>query len=145
MFFMEFYFARYREEELGWNTAFGNTLVLIFVTIDLAKHVYYKTQLTVTPETAIVIAILFLGILMTSVDYWHLLPKKIAYDVSSKLPINFIAYAAIILVYTDRSYIPLDYITGIAFLFILVVLAILVGMIHLITPKAQTVKIPEAP
>ena len=32
---MTIYFAKYRDEELGWNTALGNSLVLIFVSVAL--------------------------------------------------------------------------------------------------------------
>jgi len=37
---MEFYFGRYEKEELGWNTAVGNALVLLFVAMDLYRYVY---------------------------------------------------------------------------------------------------------
>ncbi|MEK6921550.1 MAG: hypothetical protein AABX82_06710, partial [Nanoarchaeota archaeon] len=30
-FFIELYFGRYKTEELGWNTAFGNTISLLWV------------------------------------------------------------------------------------------------------------------
>lgn len=39
---MSFYFGRYKKEELGWNTAFGNSMVLIFATVDLLRHQYLE-------------------------------------------------------------------------------------------------------
>jgi hypothetical protein len=30
---MTVYFAKYKDEELGWNTALGNSFILIFVSI----------------------------------------------------------------------------------------------------------------
>ena len=32
--FMQIYFGRYKSEKLSWNTAFSNSLILIFVGID---------------------------------------------------------------------------------------------------------------
>ena len=40
---MTFYFGVYKREELGWNTALGNTIVLMFVAIDLLRTVYHYT------------------------------------------------------------------------------------------------------
>ena len=40
LLFTEFYFSRYTYEELGWGSAFGNALVLIFVSLDLLRYLY---------------------------------------------------------------------------------------------------------
>ena len=40
---MTLYFGRHRDEELGWNTAFGNSLTLLFVSIDLFRYIYHLT------------------------------------------------------------------------------------------------------
>ena len=37
---MEFYLGRYKEEDIGWSEALGNALVLVFVSIDLFRHLY---------------------------------------------------------------------------------------------------------
>src|SRR4051812_16533448 len=34
---MEFYYERNRDEELGWGSALANSLILVFVAIDLIK------------------------------------------------------------------------------------------------------------
>lgn len=131
---MEFYFSRYSDEELGWNTAFGNSLVLIFVAIDLARKLYTTTFLQIDTKAAIVLAIIIEGFLLTLIDFFHILPKQIAFKISHKLPINFTAIIAVILVYTN---IPVDWITCVAFLFLLVVIVVITGMVHLIMPKVR--------
>lgn len=123
---MEFYFGRYKDEELGWNTAFGNTLVLIFVSIDLFRHLYEPSgqsalQFIASASNIKVIVPLIiagLALLLMVVDFFHFLPKKIAYILSSPAYVNLIGLLGIIIVYTT---IPLDWTTvfACALLFIL--------------------------
>ena len=40
---IELYFGRYSSEELGWNSAISNSLVLIFVALDLFRKVFDKS------------------------------------------------------------------------------------------------------
>lgn len=131
MLLLEFYFGRYKEEELGWNTAFGNSLVLIFISVSLVRHLYTNSLWNET-NIIVVSALITFGLLLTIIDFYHLLPKEIAYNISSKIPLNFIAYVAIILVYID---LPIDYITASAFISILLLIFIIVGIIHFVTPK----------
>jgi len=133
MLLLEFYFGRYKEEELGWNTAFGNSLVLIFISVSLVRHLYTNSLWNET-NIIVVSALITFGLLLTMIDFYHLLPKEMAYGISSKIPLNFIAYVAITLVYIE---LPIDYITASAFLTILLLLFILVGIIHFTTPKSE--------
>ena len=147
---IELYFGRYIEEELGWNTAFGNTLVLIFVAIDLAKHLYLTngSMFIFDFKLAIVLAVLLEGLLLTFLDYFHSLPKKVAFQISSKFPTNYVAYIAIILVYTNPEYIPLDSITFFAFIFALIVFLSVITIIHFIVQKVRSqlkMSAPEPP
>jgi hypothetical protein len=142
---IEFYFGRYKEEELGWNTAFGNSLVLIFVSIFLAKYMV-ETGLIFEDSTRLIIVsiIVFLGILLTIIDFFHILPKKIAFEVSSKLPMNFLAYISIILVYTDRAHIPLDITTSSAFILLFITFTIAIQLIHFLAPEDHS-ELPAVP
>jgi len=112
MLLMELYFGRYTKEELGWNTAFSNSLVLIFVSIDLLRQLYYQGVLFAFEiKTALVLAIILEGIILTGLNFFHVLPKKWSFSIASKLPINIVAYFTIILIYTN---IQLDLLTGAA-------------------------------
>lgn len=142
MLLTELYFGRYKFEELGWNTAFGNSLVLIFVSIDLIRHIYnlegWQGLSVVTPQTVLVVAVIFEGVLLTSATFYHLLPREFAFNLSSKLPINFIAYISVVLIY---SRIPVfDFFTILSSLILLVIFAGAVKAIQLFEPKAVDVE-----
>ena len=146
---MEFYFGRYSKEELGWNTAVGNSLVLIFVAIDLFRHIYGDTgfslqllaDMSVKSFIATVIAIE--GIWIFFIDFFHIVPKKFAFVVSSVLPINFTAYLAIVCVYSDILEPPTTFnyiVTSIAAIVVFIATVILFGIIHIIEPKAEEIE-----
>jgi hypothetical protein len=133
MLLIEFYFGFYVEEELGWNTAFGNALVLMFIGLDLGRHLYENNVLFKDDiKTIIVIAVLIEAALIAFFDFFHVLPERFAFKISGTLPINFIAITAIILVYAS---IPIDFMTISALFLLLIVLSIGIGIIHFIEPK----------
>lgn len=141
---MQFYFGRYNKEELGWNTAVGNSMVLIFVSIDLLRYIYGDTgvntlELTNIPlhnfkATVIALVVGAAGFLMMFTNFFHVLPKKLSFFMSSSLPVNLMAYVAITLVYTS---IPLDLMTLLAGLILFIVLLIIFNVLHLIEPKSD--------
>lgn len=105
---MTFYFGKYKLEELGWNTAVGNSLVLIFVSIDLMRYLYHSplppaidNYFTQPVKTAIAIFILAEGLFLVFTNFLHWLPKKAAFFISAPLPVNLTAYVAITIVYTN--------------------------------------------
>ena len=121
---LEVYFFRNTDEELGWNTALANGLVLLFVGIDLTRHLFDH----VSPVEVIKVLFasikagkgvsglmvpLFLltyGLVLVVVTFFHLLPKSIAYKLASHAPVNFVAYIAVAAVYSEKAGtpIPLD-------------------------------------
>lgn len=142
---MELYFSRYEDEELGWNTAFGNSLVLIFVSASLIKNMYLQGQLSAGLDPlklGTVIAVLLVGFILTVLDYFHAAPEKIAFGLSSRLPINFLAYSAILVVYGG---LPIDFITAAGFVVVLLLVAISLRLISDLVPKVREIFIPEPP
>jgi len=134
LFLTEIYFSRYKFEELGWNSAFGNSLLLLFVSIDLFRYLYNNDLLdTITIKTALAIAVLLMAIFLILIDFFHLIPENVAYGMSSKLPMNFIAYMSIILIYSP---IPLDLATLIAAFGLLVIFSSIVVLLRSIIPTA---------
>jgi hypothetical protein len=142
LFLMELYFGRYKDEELGWNTAFGNVIILLFVAAYLANHIYTNELYFNSTKVTVAATVVLAGIILMIIDFYHLLPKKIAFQISSKLPINFLAFSAIILVYTN---IPIDYITLYAFIGILLGLSIFIGLIHVLSPHVREKFLPKPP
>lgn len=136
---MEFYFNRYKAEELGWNTAFSNSLVLIFVSLDLLRFLYTHGMLDyVTLENALVIAVVFLGLTLTVMTFFHALPKELAYGFSSRLPINIVAYLAVVIIYAG---IMIDFYTAVASVFFAVLVGLVLKLISWLIPESG--EIPE--
>ena len=71
---MELYFGRYKKEELGWNTAFGNSLILIFVSANLINHLINNNLWADPVKAGVVFTLLILGFTLTLLDYFHALP-----------------------------------------------------------------------
>ena len=132
--FMELYFARYKFEDMGWNSAYGNVLVLIFVAIDLFRYLHIHNELTfLTPRNILVITLTLLGIALTVSNFLHAWSKSLAYGISGHLPINFLAFIAVMLVYSG---LPVDFITLVSSLGILIIFIVLILLIKYIIPKA---------
>jgi len=103
---MALYFGRYRKEELGWNTAFANAMVFIFVSIDIIRRMYESSQpyswLNIVDNPLylmITIALSGFGIISMLVIYYHLLPKQITFRLFSNLPVNIAIYVLMCVVY----------------------------------------------
>ena len=134
---MELYFGRYVLEELGWNTAFSNVIVLIFVSVDLLRYLYNAGRLELGIELALICAIILVGIVLTILDFFHELPKHFAFVVSSKLPMNYLALVSIILIYSGINILEAE--TIIALLLFLLLLYVIIKLIHAIVPKSLEV------
>ncbi|MGV8171851.1 MAG: hypothetical protein ACP5OA_04115 [Candidatus Woesearchaeota archaeon] len=138
---MESYFGRYKDEELGWNTAFGNALVLMFVAIDLFRHLYEPTGSTVlqfiatATEIKIIVPLLvaLMALILIFIDFFHFIPKKIAYIMSSPIYINLIGLLGIIVVYTAN--IPLDWTTVFACFILFIIANLITLLLYYIIPS----------
>lgn len=107
---MTFYFGRYVREKMGWNTALGNSVALIFVGIDLLRRLYHSgepasfSQLWAHPILAlIVVAVMLEGVLLASAAFKHALPEKLLYFFTAPLPVNLQAYVMAVIVYTGAA------------------------------------------
>lgn len=139
---MEVYYGRYKHEEIGWSSVFGNSVVLIFVSIDLFRHLYGQGTLGFTDfRNLLAIGIMLEGFVLTMIGFLHVLPKKFAFSLGSKLPTSLIAYMAIILIYA-----PVEInLWVILFSVIIVVgLTLLLGSFRSIIPQTFDVSEEEA-
>ncbi|MBD3249893.1 hypothetical protein GF336_07640 [Candidatus Woesearchaeota archaeon] len=136
---MELYFGRYKEEELGWNTAVGNSMILIFVAMDLFRHLWEHTidpnilniLLTHTTKTILILFLALGSLWLLIADFFHFLPKSIAFMLSSSIPIKVIAYVTIVLVYTN---IPFDWGTLAASVALFAILFVIFKLIQFFIP-----------
>ncbi len=127
--FIILYFGRYKNEELGWNTAFGNTMVFLFVALNLVKKMYsengggsFENIFNNEFYFTLTIGLILAGLFFMFVTYFHVLPKRFAFFMFSAPPINVSAYVIMTIVYAK---VPADGITLLATLvFLSIILAI---------------------
>jgi hypothetical protein len=128
--FMTLYFARYKEEELGWNTAFGNTMVFLFVALNILKQMYTLDGVGSLDNIfsnelyfLLSLGLLGAGFFLMFFTYFHLLPKRLAFFMFSAAPINVSVYVVMAIVYAN---LPADFITvlaGVVFLIVILIVA----------------------
>jgi hypothetical protein len=133
---MTFYFGKYHKEELGWNTAVGNSVVLLFVAIDLFRYVYHLTipgtviNYAIYPiSTVICLVVVIEAVTLLFTSFFKALPKQVAFFLSAPLPVNLQAYIAVALVYTDLQ---LDRYTIIAVIVLFAILYCLIKLLQIL-------------
>lgn len=127
----EFYFERHEDEDLGWSAALANSIVMIFIGLELIRHLYHHKgnpfgiaiQIAgdflsqgISEFTFIVLLCILLvvaGFITAGINYFHALPKAIAWLISGHKMVNLIAYFLIVVVfkYDSGSPMPVDGIT----------------------------------
>ncbi|MFT4250649.1 MAG: hypothetical protein ACMXYD_04785 [Candidatus Woesearchaeota archaeon] len=117
----EFYFERHENEDLGWTAALANSVVMMFISMELLRVIYGHTDGPIavliqivkdyfslgffSEQMVLVTLILILGIggIATAlINYYHLLPRKLAFMVSGHKTVNLLAY--FVMVVTFRRY-----------------------------------------
>ncbi len=141
MTLMQLYFGRNRDEELGWNTAFGNSISLIFVSINLLQFIYNQFGWSgfniINPVSNKIYLVLVLGLIslvQLIVNYYHLISKRIAFFINSAVPTNMTAYISIVLVYTD---IPLNLSTFFAAFCLLALFIVIFNWFKSLIPMSE--------
>ncbi len=123
---MYIYFQKYKDEELGWNSAVANSLVSLFVSITLLRHIYFISPPGSTlnfidnmSKTVFALLLLFSAFVLLIINFEHMLPKKIAYHISSPLTTNLISYIVILFVYSNMIFDSITFITLLIFFLLL--------------------------
>lgn len=139
---MQLYFAYHVTEKLGWNTAFGNSIALIFVSVNLMRHLYLNfgiLGITIFGsgllKALIVIGLFLIGLIQMFLDFLHWFPEKLTFFLQSSLPVNLLAYVAIVVVYSDE--VPIDRYTAMAGLAIFVILFAFTMLLKIMIPKSK--------
>lgn len=125
----EFYFDRHREEDLGWTAALANSIVVIFVSMELLRKMYHhdmsplqvfsqviRDALAGADHMGLVTLILLLGgfgVATAVINYFHFLPRRVAFLVSGHKTVNLLAYFLIVVVWRSTHGVPieLDFVT----------------------------------
>lgn len=131
--FMTLYFGKYSKEELGWNTAFGNTMVFLFVSLDIVQRMYFS-QGTGSWEAIssdpfyfpIAFGLMGAAGALMLITYYHLLPKKVAFFLFSAPPVNVSVYVLMTVIYSN---VAADFVTLAAgFLLFVIIFIVLRGI-----------------
>lgn len=97
LFVIEIYFARWHDEELGWNSAVSNSTLIITTALTLI----YQLNLAPDPtgsRTVVAYGILLLGLVYLALNFYHLWPARVAFNVSSSFMVYTLVYLAIVVV-----------------------------------------------
>ncbi len=126
--FITLYFGRHKREELGWNTAFGNTMVFLFVAISLIREMYsqggsWDGVLGNSLYLTLSLGLAGASALLMFLTYFHLLPKRLAFFLFSAPPINVSVYVVMSIVYADVAPDWLTVAAGVLFLALIIVAA----------------------
>jgi len=134
-FLFEFYFERHHGENLGWTAALANSVVMIFISLELLRSIYghddspFRVFWTIAQdyvalglfhEQMVMVSLIFLllaaGAFTAVINYFHLLPGKLAFIISGHKTVNLLAYFLIVVVwrFTQGVPIPLDGVTFVA-------------------------------
>ncbi|HLD18981.1 MAG TPA: hypothetical protein VJB90_03145 [Candidatus Nanoarchaeia archaeon] len=135
---MTFYFGAHKGESLGWNTAFGNSMVLIFTSINLLQHLYGNISLdslAFNEKTLIALALMGEGFFLMFIDFFHFVPEKVAFYISSPLHVNLLAILGVIIVYSET--IGLDFLTIFAVILIYVVVGVGLHLFKFFIPSTK--------
>lgn len=127
MLLISYYFGKYKKEELGWNTAFGNSIVMIFTCTSLYKYLYSANLLGFNSYTMLVSVVLLEGFVLTLLDFLHAMPKSFAFALSSGMTVNTILIFLVIIVFGK---VPLDYITAMAVAVMALVIVLLLRVMQ---------------
>jgi hypothetical protein len=140
---IQVYFGRNKNEQIGWNTAYANSIVLMFVTAHLGSHVQ-KTyglalfdvhNLSAFYKGLVVLILGFIAFSLIVIDFFHSIHKKISFVISSSIFVTFISFISIVLVYSD---IPFDRDTLFSAIFILIYAIIFFKIFRWFIPGSPT-------
>ena len=142
---LQMYFGKYKTELLGWNTAFSNSISLMWVTAILLKYMSgeygFRGMITDRSQMSYFIMIgvlIIITVLLAMLNFEHKIPKRLAFILSSSLPVNILAYFVIVIV---MGRITIDEIT----FFAAVVLFLFLSLVFYIYRKSITPPKSEIP
>lgn len=150
-FFLELYFGRYKIEELGWNSAFANCISLLWVTTAVVRFMYelhgsliwttWDFKGPIAPTMLLIGALGLWALTLAVCNFFHILPKWIAFFMSSTIPVNV---SAVLITVIVIGKFPMDRVTATATLIAFVALAIVFSIIQaIVRPSAEAKKYIE--
>lgn len=122
------------KEHADWSSFFSNSLVLLFVSMNLFRYIYtidglgsynFVDHFVKTSVTAI---LLLFGLLLARFNFQHALPEKISKYISSPLSVNSFAYIIILAVYSTK---PVNWMFVVSLIFLGIVLVVILNLLKI--------------
>lgn len=144
---IQLYFGRYKNEELGWNTAFSNSISLLWVTTTLFRFLYEQNNsdfmgvIFLNKNKIVLILILALwAIISVILQFYHVLPKKLDFLIYSSIPVYVTSILLVILIIGN---VALDLATIFASVFILLIVSGIFALIrhHIKAPRGVEISL----
>lgn len=143
LFLIQLYFGRNRDEQIGWNTAYANCIVLLFVIAHLGTYVYekYGTEAIYSfggvayYKTLFVLILGLVALSLMFIDYFHSIDERFSFLMSSSIFINVISFIGVVLVYSDILF---DWITVLASLFIFFIVVVFFKILRSLVPPSES-------
>lgn len=95
---LELYFGRYTDEHLGWNSAVSNATLILTTGLTLLYELH-SLNISSGPRFIVAYSILFLGLTILVLNFYHLWPAELAYNLSSASLTHTLVYITIAVVY----------------------------------------------
>jgi len=138
---MQIYFGRNKEEDMGWNSAFGNSVSFTWVSANLLRYLFNTYSLIdfrsgiALEKLLITLAFLIWGLYLMFGNLIHSIPKKIAFIISASYFINTLAIVVSIIV---MSNLPFDRITTYAAAVLLILIMLFEFIVRiLVNPSPE--------
>ncbi len=96
---IELYFGRYAFEDLGWNSAVSNSVLLITTALSLILQLDLISIPPSGPRAVVAYGVLALGLVILLLNFYHVWPAEIAFNVSSGFTAYTTVYITIAAVY----------------------------------------------
>ena len=93
---LEVYFGAYKEEKLGWNTALGNGITLVWVAVESLRFLFYNSSKVSVLRFIVLISILVYGGFIVFMAFSHQFSEKVTFLLASPSPIYFLALITIL-------------------------------------------------
>ena len=109
LFLIQIYFGRNKEEIIGFDTAYANSIVVIFVGAGLIKYMQetYALQAFLVPETDAFVKAIFVGVvlvlafILALITLFHAVSQKFAAFITNAVVISFITLISIVIVHSS--------------------------------------------
>jgi hypothetical protein len=90
-FILEIYFGVYKKEKLGWNTALGNGITMMWFCVESMRHLFLNKPAPFWIRFVIVMIILLYAVLIIFFSFSHHLSSKVTYTLASPTPVFYLS------------------------------------------------------